>query len=77
MREGDWKLVTTFEGDRIELYDLKKNRAENVAQDQSKQNPEIVAHLKKMLFDWYAELPTKADPTCLSSTYRKKKKNDN
>lgn len=65
---------TTFEGDHIELYDLKKNRNEDAVQELSKANPEVTARLKKMVLDWYAELPTKPDPACLSKTYRKPKK---
>jgi len=74
VRDGDWKLVTTFEGDRIELHNMKENRAEDASKDLSKENPEVVTRLKKMLFAWYAELPTTADPACLAKTYRTKKK---
>jgi len=75
VREGDWKLVSTFEGDRVELYDLKKNRNEDLTQELSKAHPEVTARLKKILLTWYAELPTKPDPACLSKTYRQPKKN--
>ncbi|CAA6677958.1 MULTISPECIES: sulfatase-like hydrolase/transferase [unclassified Lentimonas] len=74
VRDGDWKLVTTFEGDRTELYNLAENRSEDASNDLSKQNPEVAARLKTMVFDWYAELPTEADPACISKTYRKKEK---
>ncbi|MGJ8639223.1 MAG: sulfatase-like hydrolase/transferase [Opitutaceae bacterium] len=70
VRHGDWKLVTTFEGDRIELYNLQDNRSEDASNDLSKEHPEVVARLKKMVFEWYAELPTKADPACMTKTYR-------
>ncbi|QDU91351.1 Arylsulfatase [Pirellulimonas nuda] len=66
VRDGDWKLVTTFDGARAELHNLKADRAEAVAKDQSKEHPEIAARLTKMALDWYATLPTKADPTCIS-----------
>jgi N-acetylgalactosamine-6-sulfatase len=66
VRDGDWKLVTTFDGQRVELHNLKSNRAEDVAKDQSKDHPEIVARLTKLALDWKATLPTKADPACVS-----------
>ncbi len=75
VRDGDWKLVTTFEGDRTELYNLQADRSEEASNDLSQQNPEVAARLKQMLFEWYAELPTEADPACMSVTYRKKKAN--
>ncbi|MGJ8650357.1 MAG: sulfatase-like hydrolase/transferase [Opitutaceae bacterium] len=74
IRYGDWKLVTTFEGDRVELYNMKENRFEDVSLEKSKENPEITARLKQLLFEWYAELPTEADPACLARTYSKKEK---
>ncbi|GDY20622.1 N-acetylgalactosamine-6-sulfatase [Verrucomicrobiota bacterium] len=66
VRDGDWKLVTTFDGQKVELHNLKSNRAEDVAKDQSKDHPEIVARLKKQALDWNATLPSKADPACVS-----------
>ncbi len=66
VRDGDWKLVTTFDGQRVELHNLKLDRAEDISKDQSKEHPEIVARLKKLALDWNATLPTKADPSCLA-----------
>jgi N-acetylgalactosamine-6-sulfatase len=66
VRDGDWKLVTTFDGQRVELHNLKSNRTEDISKDQSKDHPEIVARLSKLVRDWYATLPTKADPSCLA-----------
>ncbi|TWU44222.1 Arylsulfatase [Novipirellula aureliae] len=66
VREGDWKLVTTFDGKRVELHNMKTDRAEDIAKDQSKEYPEVVSRLTKMVLDWKATLPTEADPTCLS-----------
>lgn len=74
VREGRWKLVTTFEGDRYELYNLEENRNEDADQDRSEANPKTAKRLKKMVLEWYAELPTKADPACQSKTYREPKK---
>ena len=72
VRDGDWKLVTTYDGKRIELHNLKSDRSEDIAQDQSKKHPEIVTRLTRMVFDWYATLPTKPDPGCLSSVPKNK-----
>jgi len=66
VREGDWKLVTTFDGHRVELHNLKSNRAEDVSKDQAKEHPKIVAHLKKLALDWNATLPEKPDSECIS-----------
>ena len=66
VRDGDWKLVTTFDGQKVELHNLKANRAEDIAKDQSKDHPEIVARLRKLALDWKVTLPTKADPSCLA-----------
>jgi len=66
VRDGDWKLVTTFDGQRVELHNLKTNRTEDISKDQSKDHPEIVARLTKQALDWNATLPTKADPSCLA-----------
>ncbi len=66
VRDGDWKLVTTYDGQRVEFHNLKANRTEDISKDQSKDHPEIVARLKKQALDWNATLPTKADPSCLA-----------
>ncbi len=66
VRDGDWKLVSNFDGTQSELHNLQWDRAEDAAKDQSKAHPEIVARLTKMVLDWNATLPTEADPTCLS-----------
>ncbi|MDB4265151.1 sulfatase-like hydrolase/transferase [bacterium] len=74
VRDGDWKLVSTFEGDRVELYDMVANREEESSQNLATDNPEVVERLKKLVLNWYSELPTKANPACLSKTYRKQEK---
>ncbi|MCX8496348.1 MAG: sulfatase-like hydrolase/transferase [Akkermansiaceae bacterium] len=68
VRDGNWKLVTTFDGQRVELHNLKTNRSEDISKDQSKDHPEIVARLTKQTLDWNATLPTKADPSCLAKS---------
>ncbi|MFN0080500.1 MAG: sulfatase-like hydrolase/transferase [Prosthecobacter sp.] len=64
VRDGNLKLLMTYGAERVELHDLSSDRAE--AMDVSKDHPEVVAKLSKLLLDWYATLPTEADPTCLS-----------
>jgi len=66
VRDGDWKLLMTYGAERVELHNLSSNRAEGATADESKAQPEIVARLSKLALDWYATLPTEADPTCLS-----------
>ncbi|MCY2977456.1 MAG: sulfatase-like hydrolase/transferase [Planctomycetota bacterium] len=68
VREGDWKLVTTDDANRIELHQLKDDRAESV--DLAKEHPDIVARLTKLVLDWNATLPIEPDPTCISTTDR-------
>ncbi len=74
VREGDWKLVTTFDGSRVELHNLITNRDEKIDKDQSKEHPEMVAKMTKMALDWYATHPTKADPTCIDPDKDRTKK---
>jgi N-acetylgalactosamine-6-sulfatase len=62
VRDGDWKLVTTFDGRQVGLYNLKTDRAE--AKDVAKEHPADVTRLTKLVLDWNATLPTKADPAC-------------
>ena len=73
VRDGDWKLVTTFDGHKVELHNLTANRAEDVAKDQSKEHPEIVARLSKLALEWHATLPTKPDPACIRKEQPKTK----
>ncbi len=72
VRDGDWKLLTTYDGKRVALHNLKEDRAEAAGQDRSKREPEIVARLSKLVLDWYATLPTKVDPTCVNPVPKKK-----
>jgi arylsulfatase A-like enzyme len=58
LRQGDWKLVHFFEGDRYELYHLPTDSSEtqNLALDR----PELLMALKSELAQWNARLETKA-----------------
>ena len=66
VRDGDWKLVMTDDGKRVELHGLAADRAE--ATDVAKDHPEVVARLTKLLFDWKATLPAKPNPACISKS---------
>jgi arylsulfatase A-like enzyme len=70
VRDGDWKLVTTFDGQRVELHDLKANRTEDARKDAAQAHPEITLRLGKLVRDWHATLPTKPDPACVSNGQR-------
>ena len=56
----------TEDAKRVELHNLKTDRAEEAGKDLSKAYPEIVARLMKMTLDWKVTLPTKVDPNCVS-----------
>lgn len=47
LRKGDWKLVHFYEDDRVELYDLSKDVAEQ--NDLAQERPELTAELRKEL----------------------------
>jgi len=62
MREGDWKLLMDPSGQRIALYDLAKDRAEQT--DVSTANADVVGRMKPQLMNWIKTLPTSPDPSC-------------
>ena len=64
MREGDWKLYMDADANRVELYDLSKDRAE--ARDVGKDHPGVVLRMKSQLLDWVASLPMSPDAACVS-----------
>ncbi len=55
VRDGDWGLLMTEDGQRVELYDLSKDRRQQ--QDVAKQHPEQVAELIQSIRQWKATLP--------------------
>ncbi len=59
MRDGDWGLLMTQDGKRVELYDLVKDRAQshNLAAGQ----PQRVASMTEALRVWKATLPPSPD----------------
>ena len=64
VREGDWKLMLTYDAKRVELHSLSSDRAES--QDVAAANPDVVARLSRLALDWKATLPTAPDPSCIS-----------
>ena len=64
VRDGDWKLVLTYDAQRVELHHLINDRAES--KDMAKEHPEIVARLTKLALEWKANLPEKPNPECIS-----------
>ena len=64
VRDGDWKLVMTYDGRRVELHDLATDRAERT--DVAKQHPDVVARLTRLALDWKASLPAAPDPACIA-----------
>jgi N-acetylgalactosamine-6-sulfatase len=65
VRDGEWKLMTTYDGKRVELHRIPTDRAES--EDLSGQYPEVVARLKKLAFEWNDTLPKKLDPACIAT----------
>ncbi len=55
IRSGNWKLLTNYNGDQIELYDLEHDRFET--QNVEKKHPELVKELQRKLKTWRMYLP--------------------
>ncbi|MHB8898938.1 MAG: sulfatase-like hydrolase/transferase [Thermoguttaceae bacterium] len=55
IRDGNWKLLTTLDRTRVELYDIPNDPAEtrNLAAD----HPDVVDRLARLALDWKATLP--------------------
>jgi arylsulfatase A-like enzyme len=69
LRAGDYKLLERFEDNSLELYNLKEDIGE--IKNLSKEMPEKVAQLKKMLDRWRDEVNAKMMSP--NPKYRKKK----
>ncbi|MHC4878642.1 MAG: sulfatase-like hydrolase/transferase [Planctomycetota bacterium] len=62
VRDGKWKLLINYDGSRSQLYDLDADISES--RNLASEHPQVVARLKKAVFDWNAELPVDAgDPS--------------
>ncbi|RMD74121.1 MAG: hypothetical protein D6820_17390, partial [Lentisphaerae bacterium] len=64
VQEGKWKLLLTYDSQRIELYRVSVDRKE--ATELSKQYPEITERLKGLALKWKQSLPREPDPACFS-----------
>jgi len=64
IRVGDWKLLMTDDGKRIELYNIPRDRAEQ--NNLANEYPEIVARLSKQVLGWKETLPEHPSAQCIS-----------
>jgi len=69
VRDGDYKLLYFYKGNRTELYDLKKDPSEKT--DLAGQMPEKTAALKTKLDQWLKTVNAEVPDT----TVKKKVKN--
>jgi len=55
VRDGKWKLLCSYDGDEVELYDLAEDRGEteNVADE----HPQVANSLKKAVLQWHDKMP--------------------
>ncbi|MBI5694107.1 MAG: sulfatase-like hydrolase/transferase [Verrucomicrobia bacterium] len=64
VRDGNWKLLRTYDAKRVSLHRLPDDRAE--AHDVSAENPAIVARLRQLALDWKASLPAQPPADCFA-----------
>jgi len=64
VRDGEWKLMMTYDGKRVELHRLPDDRAES--ENLADQYPEVVSRLTAMALKWKSTLPATPDPACIS-----------
>jgi uncharacterized sulfatase len=55
VRDGDWKLVTNFDGSATELFNFANDSREQ--HNLAEQQPEVAARLEQLVIDWYAGVP--------------------
>lgn len=66
MRDGDWKMYLSDDGNRSELHHLASDRSES--KDVSQQHPDIVSRMTAAMRAWKATLPCKPNPACVAPT---------
>ncbi len=64
VRDGDWKLLLTYDAKRVSLHRVTADRAE--ARDVAAQHPELVPRLSRLALDWKAALPTQPPAGCFA-----------
>jgi len=57
IRVGNYKLIHFFEGDRLELYNLRQDISEE--HDLTQDNPQLTAELSEMLSEWRQSVEAK------------------
>ena len=62
VRDGEWKLLLTYDAKRVSLHRLPADRSES--QDVSAENPAVVARLSQLALAWKASLPAHPPPDC-------------
>ena len=62
VRLGDWKLIYFYETAHCELYHLPSDLSET--QNLSQREPQKCEQLRRLLFDWQAELEAKVPAPC-------------
>ncbi|MCH2364273.1 MAG: sulfatase-like hydrolase/transferase, partial [Planctomycetes bacterium] len=67
----NWKLVSSRDGDYVELYDLVADPLEK--KDLKGKHPEVIKELEKMLEKWQATLPAKPTGSVFSNLRSGKK----
>jgi uncharacterized sulfatase len=55
VREGNWKLLCSFDGTQPELYDLENDPTE--ATNLASAHPDVVDRLTRFVLDWNASMP--------------------
>ncbi|UBM36681.1 sulfatase-like hydrolase/transferase [Bremerella sp. TYQ1] len=60
VREGKWKMLCSYDGQDVELYDLTNDEGETT--NVSDQHPSVVNRLKPELLKWHASMPTDNGP---------------
>lgn len=70
-RDGNWKLLCTYDGKSPQLYDLGKDPGES--KNLAEGNPEIVARLTTAVVWWHQSMPPDNGPQLASEAPKKKK----
>ncbi|MDZ4851746.1 MAG: sulfatase-like hydrolase/transferase [Pirellulaceae bacterium] len=60
IRDGDWKLLCSYDGSLPLLYDLSSDRSETT--NVVNQHPEVVMRLTKRILEWHLAMPPDLGP---------------
>ena len=55
VRDGKWKLLCSYDGSDVQLYDLERNPGER--KNLAESHPKIVERLTATILDWHAKMP--------------------